>query len=69
MEPLFFLALLVFLVLFLLRGLGRPNPPCPACGMPRSLAEEVRLGCRHCPRVAFRACPFDPRKGLWRQRR
>ncbi|MFN3179863.1 MAG: hypothetical protein ACK41R_06930 [Thermus sp.] len=23
---------------------------------------------RHCPQVAVRACPFDPRRGLYRQR-
>ncbi|MDT7909921.1 hypothetical protein [Thermus sp.] len=46
----------------------RPGP-CPVCGLPRPLAEEVRRYRRFCPHVAFRACPFDPRKGLYRLRR
>ena len=33
------------------------------------MAREVKAYRRHCPRVAFRACPYDPRRGLWRQRR
>ncbi|WP_353300053.1 hypothetical protein [Thermus thermophilus] len=42
---------------------------CPVCGLPKGLAREVRAYRRHCPQVAFRACPYDPRRGLWRQRR
>ncbi|AEV15747.1 MAG: hypothetical protein NZ846_10015 [Thermus sp.] len=68
MEPLalFGLALLLYLLYLL-----RPKPParCPRCGLPRALAEEVRRHRRFCPHLAFRACPFDPRKGVYRLRR
>jgi|UPI0003771B32 hypothetical protein len=64
------------LFLLLLGGLGlwllwpkRAARACPRCGLPRALAEEVARHRRHCPHVAFRACPFDPRKGVYRLRR
>ncbi|GAB5603573.1 hypothetical protein FJNA_20990 [Thermus sp. FJN-A] len=47
----------------------RQAPTCPRCGLPRALALEVSRHRRFCPHVAFRACPFDPRRGLYRQRR
>lgn len=42
---------------------------CPRCHLPKALAEEVARHRRYCPQVAVRACPYDPRKGVWRQRR
>uniref|UniRef100_A0A7C2GJJ7 Uncharacterized protein n=1 Tax=Thermus islandicus TaxID=540988 RepID=A0A7C2GJJ7_9DEIN len=52
---------------FLLRR--RSARACPACGLPRALAAQVARYQRFCPRVAVRACPFDPRRGVYRQRR
>ncbi|WP_420918349.1 hypothetical protein [Thermus arciformis] len=48
---------------------GRAPRGCPRCGLPRALALEVLRHRRFCLHVAFRACPFDPRRGLYRQRR
>ncbi|WP_022798640.1 hypothetical protein [Thermus islandicus] len=62
---LFFLALLP--VPFLLRR--RSARACPACGLPLALAAQVARYRRFCPHVAARACPFDPRRGVYRQRR
>ncbi|WP_243027770.1 hypothetical protein [Thermus albus] len=67
------LGLLLLLVLVLLLAYGM-RPPltqarCPRCHLPKALAEEVARHRRFCPQVAVRACPFDPRKGLWRLRR
>uniref|UniRef100_A0A7V4A1P3 Uncharacterized protein n=1 Tax=Thermus tengchongensis TaxID=1214928 RepID=A0A7V4A1P3_9DEIN len=67
MEALALLALLAGVVYFLARR--RRPPACPRCGLPRALALEVSRHRRFCPQVAFRACPFDPRKGVYRQRR
>ncbi|BDG15716.1 hypothetical protein TbrSNM41_04500 [Thermus brockianus] len=63
--------LFALLGLLLLAYLLWPRRPacCPRCGLPRGLAEEVRRYRRFCPHVAFRACPFDPRKGTYRLRR
>ncbi|TBH20642.1 hypothetical protein [Thermus thermamylovorans] len=67
MEALALLALLAGAALFLARR--RRPPTCPRCGLPRALALEVARHRRFCPQVAFRTCPFDPRKGVYRQRR
>lgn len=67
MEAAGLFALLAALVYTLVR---RRRPlACPRCGLPRALALEVARHRRFCPQVAFRACPFDPRKGVYRQRR
>jgi hypothetical protein len=67
MEPV--LALLLVLMVFLLLRGRAGKPSCPVCGLPRLLAEEVARGRRHCPRLGWGRCPFDPRRGVWRQRR
>ncbi len=48
---------------------GRPRAACPTCGLPQALAQEVARYRRYCPQVVVRACPFDPRRGVWRLRR
>ncbi|WP_038057774.1 hypothetical protein [Thermus amyloliquefaciens] len=67
MEALALFALLAGGAYFLARR--RRPAACPQCGLPRALALEVARHRRFCPHVAFRACPYDPRKGVYRQRR
>ncbi|MEZ0346889.1 MAG: hypothetical protein ABWJ90_00040 [Thermus sp.] len=61
--------LVLFGLLLAYRLWPRRPAACPACGLPRGLAEEVRRHGRFCPHVASRAFPFDPRKGVYRLRR
>ncbi|WP_105316466.1 hypothetical protein [Thermus tenuipuniceus] len=65
---LLFLSGLVLLLAYRLRQ-ASPQARCPRCHLPKALAEEVARHRRFCPHVAFRACPYDPRKGVYRQRR
>ncbi|RTG94653.1 hypothetical protein [Thermus scotoductus] len=67
---LFFLLLLALTLLGLAYRMQNASPPrCPRCRLPRAMAEEVARYRRHCPQVAVRACPFDPRRGVYRLRR
>jgi hypothetical protein len=61
---------LLLLVKSLWTGPASPGVArCPRCGMPHRLALQVREHKRFCPYVASRECPYDPRRGLYRQRR
>lgn len=42
---------------------------CSVCGIPESLALQVKAGKRHCPHVGWGRCPYDPRRGVYRTRR
>ncbi|MER3537462.1 MAG: hypothetical protein C4298_03865 [Thermus sp.] len=54
-------------VLFWLRRTRKAS--CPTCGLPFPLAQEVARARRHCVRLGLGRCPFDPRRGVFRQRR
>lgn len=65
---LLFLSGLALLLAYRLQQ-ASPKTRCPRCHLPKALAEEVARYRRHCPQVAVRACPFDPRRGVYRLRR
>lgn len=67
LGPFLLLALALLGLAYRMRDASPPR--CPRCRLPRALAEEVAQYRRFCPHVAVRACPFDPRRGIYRLRR